>query len=81
LKIRGGIHTGEIEVIGEDVGGISVHIASRIMNEAPAGEILTSQTVKDLASGSGVQFKTLGAKQLEGVPGDWQIYSTRSEGP
>ena len=78
LKIRGGIHTGEIELIGEDVGGISVHIASRITDEATAGEILVSQTVKDLASGSGAQFDDRGTKQLEGVPGNWRVYATRT---
>jgi len=78
LNIRGGIHTGEIELIGKDVGGISVHIASRITDQAPAGGIFVSQTVKDLSSGSGVSFEDLGARELAGVPGNWRIYSTRS---
>jgi class 3 adenylate cyclase len=78
LKIRGGVHTGEIELIGDDVGGISVHIAARIMDEAPAGEILASQTVKDLAAGSGLIFECFGKKKLQGVPGEWDVYTTQS---
>jgi class 3 adenylate cyclase len=78
LKVRAGIHTGEIELIGQDVGGISVHIASRIADYAGPGEVLTSQTVKDLASGSGVSFEGIGVRRLEGVPGDWQVYAARS---
>ena len=78
LKVRAGIHTGEIELIGQDVGGISVHIASRIADYAGPGEVLTSQTVKDLASGSGVSFEAVGSRRLEGVPGEWPVYTARS---
>jgi len=76
LKIRAGIHTGEIELIGKDVGGLSVHIASRISNEACEDQVLVSRTVKDLAAGAGVEFSPCGSRELSGVPGVWEIYST-----
>ncbi len=60
---------------GEDVGGIAVHLAARVMAEADPGEILVSQTVRDLVVGSQIAFSDRGAHQLEGLEGDWQLYS------
>jgi class 3 adenylate cyclase len=73
IEVRAGIHTGEVERIGDDIAGIAVHIASRIMAMANTGEVLTSSTVRDLVAGSGLEFEDRGTHQLRGVPGDWQI--------
>lgn len=75
LEVRIGLHCGEIELRGEDIGGIAVHIAARIMNEAGAGEILCSRTVKDLAVGSPIAFEDRGSRTLKGVPEPWQLYA------
>ena len=76
LEIRAGLHTGECEIIDEDeIGGISVHIASRIMSKAMAGEVYTSGTVKDLVAGSGIKFEKKGLFPLKGIPGNWELYS------
>jgi len=77
LPIRAGIHTGEVELIGDDIGGIAVHIAARISAKAGAGEILTSSTVRDLVAGSGLEFDDRGEHELKGVPGTWRILATR----
>lgn len=77
LEMRAGIHTGEIELIGEDVGGISVHIAARIAAKAGAGQVLASQTVKDLSVGSGISFEEQERCELKGLSGDWAIYSAQ----
>lgn len=73
VEIRTGIHTGECEVIGEDVGGIAVHIAARVNALAEPGEILTSRTVRDLVVGSGIAFQERGTETLKGVPGEWSL--------
>lgn len=73
VEIRVGIHTGECELLGTDIGGIAVHIAARILALAGAGEILVSSTVRDLVVGSGTHFDDRGRVQLRGVPGTWQI--------
>jgi class 3 adenylate cyclase len=75
LELRAGLHTGEIETIGEDVGGIAVHIAARVLDAAHAGEILTSSTVRDLVVGSGLGFEDRGSHELRGVPGEWQLHA------
>jgi class 3 adenylate cyclase/esterase/lipase len=75
VAIRAGVHTGEIELRGPDVGGIGVHIASRVAGLATAGEILVSRTVKDLSVGSGLVFSDRGEHALKGVPESWQLYS------
>jgi class 3 adenylate cyclase len=67
VETRSGVHTGEVELRGEDVAGIAVHVATRVMQEASAGEVLVSQTVIDLVSGSGLRFSARGAHQLKGV--------------
>jgi len=75
IEVRAGLHTGECEMIGEDVGGIAVHIGSRVAALAGAGEVLVSSTVKDLVAGSGLRFGDCGNHLLKGVPGDWRIFA------
>jgi class 3 adenylate cyclase len=75
VEIRAGLHTGEIEVMGEDVGGIAVHIAARVAGLAGSGETLVSSTVKDLVVGSGIEFEDRGAHELRGVPGEWRLFA------
>ena len=73
IEIRAGLHTGECEVMGDKVGGIAVHIGARIAAHANAGEVLVSNTVKDLVAGSGLSFRDRGTQSLKGVPGDWRL--------
>ncbi len=75
LDIRAGLHTGECEVMGEKVGGIAVHIGARVAALARPGEVLVSNTVKDLVAGSGLQFQERGTHTLKGVPGEWRLYA------
>ena len=75
LEVRAGLHTGECEIIGDDMGGIAVHIGARIAARAAPGEVLVSSTVKDLVAGSGLSFRDHGAALLKGVPGEWRLYS------
>jgi class 3 adenylate cyclase len=79
LHIRTGIHTGEIEVRGNDVGGIAVHLAARIMAQAQPDEILVSRTVKDLVVGSDLAFEDRGTYALKGINEDWQLYAVTTE--
>jgi pimeloyl-ACP methyl ester carboxylesterase len=82
LEIRAGVHTGEIELIGEDITGIGVHIGARIAAEAQAGEVLVSATVRDLVAGSGLRFEDRGWRALKGVPEEWRLFvvTTKPEG-
>jgi class 3 adenylate cyclase len=75
LEVRTGLHTGEIELIGNDVGGIAVHIGARVGARAAAGEVLVSSTVKDLVVGSGITFAERGEHELKGVPGLWRLWA------
>jgi pimeloyl-ACP methyl ester carboxylesterase len=75
LEVRVGLHTGECELLGEDIGGIAVHIAARVLGQAVAGEIVCSRTVKDLVAGSGFRFADRGTHRLKGIPDDWQLYA------
>ena len=75
IEIRAGLHTGECEVMGEGIGGLAVHIGSRIVGLAGAGEVMVSSTVKDLVAGSGLSFEDRGRRQLKGVPGEWATYA------
>ena len=75
LPIRAGVHTGEVELIGDDIGGIAVHVAARIAALAGAGEILTSSTVRDLVAGSGIVFEDRGEQSLKGVPEPWRVFA------
>ena len=74
VTIRVGLHTGEIELAGDVVRGLAVHIAARVMSAAEDGGILVSATVKDLVIGSGIDFADRGTHRLKGVPGDWQLF-------
>ncbi len=73
LDIRAGIHTGEVEVEGNDFIGLAVHMGSRVMSLAGAGEVLVSQTVRDLVMGSGIAMTSRGRHELKGIPGTWEI--------
>jgi len=75
IGVRAGLHTGDCEVMGEDIGGIAVHIAARVSAHAEPHELLVSRTVKDLVAGSGIQFTDRGAHVLKGVPDTWQLYA------
>jgi class 3 adenylate cyclase/alpha-beta hydrolase superfamily lysophospholipase len=78
LEIRAGVHTGEIEIRGADVGGIGVHIGARIAALAQPDEILVSRTVKDLINGSGIDLVDRGSHALKGVPDEWQVYAVET---
>jgi class 3 adenylate cyclase len=75
LQVRAGLHTGELEVMDGDLGGLAVHIAARVMDRAEPSEVLVSSTVKDLVVGSGIDFEERGSHELRGIPGEWQLYS------
>lgn len=75
LPIRAGVHTGEVELMGDDIGGIAVHVAARIAALAGAGEVLTSSTVRDLVAGSGLVFEDRGEQELRGVPDPWRVFA------
>lgn len=74
LEIRAGLHTGEVEMVGEKVGGIAVHVGARVADLAQPGEVLVSSTVKDLVAGSGLAFEDAGEHELKGVPDRWRLY-------
>jgi class 3 adenylate cyclase len=75
LDVRAGVHTGECELVGDKVAGIAVHTGARVAALAGAGEVLVSQTVKDLVAGSGLDFLDRGEHDLKGVPGRWRVYA------
>jgi class 3 adenylate cyclase len=75
IKVRAGLHTGECELRSDDITGIAVHIAARVMNEAQPGEVLASSTVKDLVIGSGLRFADRGPRTLKGVEEPWRLYA------
>jgi len=75
LEVRAGIHTGECELIGEDIGGVGVHIGARVAALAEPSEVLVSRTVTDLVAGSGIAFESRGERQLKGIPGEWALFS------
>ena len=76
VEVRAGLHTGEVERRGSDVAGIGVHIGSRVSALAEPGEVLVTSTVKDLVMGSDLEFDDRGARELKGVPGDWQLWAS-----
>ncbi|HYA69681.1 MAG TPA: adenylate/guanylate cyclase domain-containing protein [Acidimicrobiales bacterium] len=80
VEIRAGIHTGECELMGDDLGGIAVHIAARIMSLAAPGEILVSSSLRDLVVGSGIGFDERGSHELKGVPGQWHLLAVDPKG-
>src|SRR5947209_16693483 len=75
LEVRIGLHSGEVELMEEDVGGIAVHIAARVGALAAAGEVLVSSTVKDLVAGSGIAFEDRGTRQLKGLSDEWRLFA------
>jgi class 3 adenylate cyclase len=75
LQLRAGVHTGECEAIGDDLGGLAVHIGARVAAQAAPGEVLVSGTVKDLVAGSDLRFGDRGEHELKGVPGSWHLYA------
>jgi class 3 adenylate cyclase len=81
IEIRVGIHTGECELLDNDIAGIAVHIAARILGQAGAGDILVSRTVRDLVVGSGTGFEDRGSVELRGVPGTWELLAVDRRGP
>ena len=78
LELRSGLHTGEIELAGDHIRGLAVHIGARVVSLAGPGEVLVSSTVKDLVAGSGIVFEDRGEHTLKGVPGTWRIYIATS---
>jgi class 3 adenylate cyclase len=75
IELRVGVHTGEVELRGDDIGGIAVHIAARVLGLAKAGEVLVSRTVADLVAGSGIEFEDRGEHELRGVTGTWTLFA------
>jgi class 3 adenylate cyclase len=75
VDVRVGLHTGEVELVGDDVAGIAVHIAARVGALAGDGEVLVSGTVKDLVAGSGIAFSERGEHELKGVPDTWRLFA------
>lgn len=78
IDVRAGLHTGEIELRGDDIGGIAVHIGQRVSALAGPGEVLVSSTVKDLVAGSGVVFADRGFQVLKGVPDEWRVFAVEN---
>jgi class 3 adenylate cyclase len=78
VDLRVGLHTGEIELLDDDIGGIAVNIAARVVDFGGANEILVSRTVTDLVAGSGMEFEDRGEHELKGVPGAWRLFAVRS---
>ena len=79
LEVRSGAHTGEVELRGEDIQGIAVHIGARVAALAGAGEVWVSSTVRDLVAGSGLEFRDRGRRRLKGVPNEWGLYSVSAD--
>jgi class 3 adenylate cyclase len=75
VQLRQGLHTGECEVRGDDLGGLAVHVAARVAALASAGEIMASSMVKELVAGSGIEFDDRGEYELKGVPGTWRLFA------
>jgi class 3 adenylate cyclase len=78
IEVRVGLHTGEVEVRGDDVSGIAVHIAQRVSALAEPGQVLVSRTVVDLVAGSAIEFDDRGEHELKGVSGSWRIFAVRA---
>lgn len=77
VEIRTGLHTGEVESMGDKIGGLAVHIGARIAAQAAGSEVLVSRTVTDLVAGSGIEFEDRGEHELKGVPGSWKLFAVR----
>ena len=77
MDVRVGLHSGEVELRGDDLGGITVHVAARVTALAPPGDVLVSRTVTDLVAGSHFEFEDRGEQELKGVPGSWKLFAVR----
>ena len=75
LSLRAGLHTGEIEIRGSDIGGIAVHAAARVMAQSQPDEVLVSRVVTDLVAGAGLKFSDRGSHELKGLPGRWDLFA------
>jgi class 3 adenylate cyclase len=80
LEVRAGLHTGECELIGNDIGGIGVHIGARVAALAEPSEVLVSRTVTDLVAGADIAFRPRGTHRLKGVPGEWELFAVTGWG-
>jgi class 3 adenylate cyclase len=78
IQVRAGLHTGEREVRGDDIGGLAVHIGARVSALAAPNDVLVSSTLRDLVIGSGLEFEDRGAHMLKGVPGEWHLVAVAS---
>ncbi|OBF69068.1 hypothetical protein A5753_22430 [Mycobacterium sp. 852002-51971_SCH5477799-a] len=78
IRTRAGLHTGECEIRGDDIGGIAVRIGARVSALARPNDVLVSSTLRDLVISSGLQFEERGTHQLKGVPGEWRLYAVTS---
>jgi class 3 adenylate cyclase len=81
IQVRVGIHTGEVELLGDDIGGMAVHIGARVAALAGPDEVLVTRTVRDLVAGSGIAFADRGAHELKGVPGEWDLLAVAADAP
>ncbi|HVH51857.1 MAG TPA: adenylate/guanylate cyclase domain-containing protein [Gaiellaceae bacterium] len=75
IEVRAGLHTGECELVDGKVAGIAVHTGARVAAHAGPGEVLVSNTVRDLVAGSGIEFDDRGAAELKGIPGEWRLFA------
>lgn len=75
LALRAGLHTGEIEIRGNDIGGVAVHAAARVMGQCASNEVLVSRVVTDLVAGAGLKFAERGSYELKGLPGRWDLFA------
>jgi class 3 adenylate cyclase len=80
LDVRAGVHTGEVELVEQGIGGLAVHIGSRVAGLGSAGDVLVTRTVKDLTAGADLEFEPRGTHELRGVPGEWEVHSPRATG-
>ena len=78
IAVRAGLHTGECDIRGEDIGGIAVHIGARVSALAGPDEVLVSSTLRNLVIGSGLEFDDRGIHELKGVPGEWKLFAVAS---
>jgi class 3 adenylate cyclase len=78
IEVRAGLHTGECEIRGDDIGGIGVHIGARVSALSGPNDVLVSSTLRDLVIGSGLEFEDRGAYELKGVPGEWRLFAVAS---
>ena len=77
IEIRAGLHTGKVEVLGDGLAGVAVHIGQLVLATADPSEVLVSSTVRDLTAGSGLEFEDRGLHELKGVPEEWRLFAVR----